>query len=235
MLAITITRTSMNIEKKSTILRKIYQIYDKFTEGLDSACKKYCAECCTTNVSITTLEGYNLIRELNLGQREELKLTLEQLSGSERFRPQLTTNRIADLCRQGYDVPDENYGAQTQACPLLEQRACRIYPLRPFGCRCFGSSIPCRTSGAANMDDFVLSVNTVFLQTIENVDQNGFTGNLIDVYRCLLSSLNRNAYRSGHLDGRPAGLISNKPLTTLMVPLEHRKGLKPIISALHAL
>ncbi len=225
----------MNIEKKLTLLRKIYQIYDKFAEGLDSACKKYCAECCTTNVSITTLEGYNLIRELNPGQREGLKLSLEQRSDRGRFRPQLTTNLIADLCRQGNEVPDEKYGAESQNCPLLEQRACQIYPLRPFGCRCFVSSIPCRTSGAANMDDFVLSVNTVFLQTIEHLDQNGCTGNLIDVYLCLLSAPNRNAYRSGHLDCSCVGLIGNTPLSALMVPPEHRKGLKLIISALNAL
>lgn len=49
----------MNIDKKRVVLEQIYEIYDNFSKGFDVACKKYCANCCTRNVTMTTLEGNN--------------------------------------------------------------------------------------------------------------------------------------------------------------------------------
>lgn len=225
----------MSIEKKITLLAGMYGIYDEFAGGLDSACQKYCAHCCTSNVSITTLEGYYLIRDLDPHQRTVLKRTLEKVGVTERFRPQLTTNRLAELCRQGKALPEEIISTENQNCPLLRQNACPIYLLRPFGCRCFVSKISCEKSGVADTDEFVLSVNTVFLQTIEHLDKNGCTGNLIDVVLCLLSAKNRHAYRESRLECLSADLIANMPLSVLMVPPEHREGLQPILAALNAL
>jgi hypothetical protein len=82
------------------------------------------------------------------------------------------------------------------------------------------------------MPDFVLTVNTVFLQTIEHLDAAGCTGNLADVLRCLLPDDNRQAFRDGRLSCSATGLIGNHPLTVLMVPPEHRNRLQPILSAL---
>ena len=50
----------MNLAKKLVVLEQIYEIYDNFAKGLDVACKKYCANCCTRNVTMTTLEGYKI-------------------------------------------------------------------------------------------------------------------------------------------------------------------------------
>jgi hypothetical protein len=148
------------------------------------------------------------------------------------FRPLLTTNRIAELCRQGREIPEEAFGDPAEICPLLEENACPVYPLRPFGCRCLVSRVPCRESGTAEMPDFVLTVNTVFLQTIEHLDATGCTGNLADVLLCLLSAENRQAYEEGRLSCNATGLIGNHPLTVLMVPPEHRNRLQPILGAL---
>jgi hypothetical protein len=38
----------------------MYAIYEDFMEKEKFACQKYCAHCCTRNVTITTLEGYNI-------------------------------------------------------------------------------------------------------------------------------------------------------------------------------
>jgi Fe-S-cluster containining protein len=225
----------MSIEKKTALLAKIYGVYDEFAAGLDSACQKYCAHCCTSNVSITTLEGYFLIRDLDPHQRTDLKRALEKRDATERFRPQLTTNRLAELCRQGEELPEEIFSTKKQNCPLLRQNVCPVYLLRPFGCRCFVSKISCGNAGVADMDEFVLTVNTVFLQTIEHLDNNGCTGNLIDVVLCLLSAKNRHAYREGRLECHSDDLIANKPLSVLMVPPEHREGLQPILAALNTL
>ena len=225
----------MSIDKKLTLLGGIYGIYDTFAEGLDTACRKYCAHCCTFNVSITTLEGYYLIHKLNPDQRRNLRKVLQNENATGRFRPQLTTNQIAELCRHGEAVPEEGFSAEKYKCPLLRRDACPVYLLRPFGCRCFVSRIPCVKSGVADVEEYVLTVNTVFLQTIEHLDNNGCTGNLIDVVLWLLSPENRHAYLQNRLACLSAGLVANKPLTVLMVPPEHREGLQPIFAALNAL
>jgi hypothetical protein len=222
----------MTIEQKLDLLDRIYDIYDAFTSNLEVACRKYCAHCCTSNVSLTTLEGYRLVHSLESDQRDQLLRGLMPASEKRIFRPLLTTNRIAELCRQGQEIPDEAFGDPAEICPLLEEKACPVYPLRPFGCRCLVSRVPCRKSGSAEMPDFVLTVNTVFLQTIEHLDATGCTGNLADVLLCLLSDEKRQAYRKGRLSCSATGLIGNHPLTVLMVPPEHRNRLLPILSDL---
>jgi Fe-S-cluster containining protein len=228
-------RQIMSIEMKLNFLSGIYRLYDQFMEDLDTACQKHCAHCCTANVSITTLEGYYLINKLDSDQRRNLKHALVKVAASERFRPLLTTNRIAELCRDGKEIPEDTFSQGHQKCPLLNQDLCPVYFLRPFGCRCFVSRIPCGTSGFADVDDFVLSVNTVFLQSIEHLDKDGCSGNLIDVLLRLLSTENRRAYQNDGLQCRSTSLIENQRLSVLMVPPEHQERLQPILSALNKL
>jgi hypothetical protein len=199
----------MTIEQKLDLLNRIYGIYDAFARSLDLACRKYCAHCCTSNVSLTSLEGYRLVHSLEPDQLEYLQQCLEPASEKRVFRPLLTTNRIAELCRQEREIPEEAFGDPAEIC-----------------------RVPCRESDAAEMPDFVLTVNTVFLQTIEHLDATGCTGNLADVLLCLLSDENRQAYREGRLSCSATGLIGNHPLTVLMVPPEHRARLQPILAAL---
>ena len=225
----------MDIEKKLALLSGIYRIFDKFASGLYSACRKYCAHCCTFNVSITTLEGFFMIRDLDDNQRAELKHCLENNIAPGRFRPQLTTNHIAELCREGKELPKEPLSNQTLACPLLSQSECPIYRHRPFGCRCFTSKSLCDAAGAADVDDFVLSVDTVFLQTIEHLDGCGCTGNLADVLLGLLDEKNLRNYLEGRLTCHSVGLVANRPLTVLMVPPEYREDFRPILFDLNSL
>ena len=225
----------MTIEKKLDLLSSLYSLYDAFIEGWDTACQKHCVHCCTANVSITTLEGYFLIDNLNSDQRNNLKQELVKEDASGRFRPLVTTNRIAELCRNGEAIPEEALSSEIQKCPLLSQELCPVYLLRPFGCRCFVSRIPCGNSGVADVDDFILSVNTLFLQTIEHLDKNGCTGNLIDVLLRLLSAENRHAYQNDALQCRSADLIHNQSLSVLMVPPAHKERLQPMLAALNML
>ena len=222
----------MTIEQKLDLLNRIYGIYDAFARGLDVACRKYCAHCCTSNVSLTTLEGYRLVHSRETDQLEHLQQCLEPAFEKRVFRPLLTTNQIAELCRQGREIPEEASGDPAEICPMLEENACPVYSLRPFGCRCLVSRVPCRELGTAEMPDFVLTVNTVFLQMIEHLDATGCTGNLADVLLCLQSAENRQAYKEGRLSCSATGLIGNHPLTVLLLPPEHRNRLQPILDAL---
>ena len=222
----------MVIENRLAGLDRIYDIYDEFAATLDLACKKTCAHCCTSNVTLTTLEGYKISSSLSSASKADLITEVQTKLDPNRFRPDLTTNQLAEFCAEGVEPPDETAANASQVCFQLADSLCSIYELRPFGCRCLVSRSNCGETGYAEIDEFVLSVNTVFLQTIEHVDVNGCTGNLVDVLKVLSSADNWAAYENNTLSCDTTGLISNHPLTALMIPPEHRRQMEPILNSL---
>jgi len=222
----------MDITSKLKILDEIYAIYEKFAASLNLACKKYCDHCCTSGVTLTTLEGYKIIERLSVDTGTDIIQKIHSASQINRYRPQISTNGLARMCADGVEPPDETGGGNWEDCPVLLDHLCPIYELRPFGCRCLVSRHRCRETGYAEMDDFVLSVNTVFLQTIEHVDAEGCSGNLIDVLQAMSDEKNRAAYRNGKLHCTGNGLITNQPLEVLMIPPEHREDMEPILQEL---
>ena len=219
----------MKITSKLKTLDQIYSIYEKFTASLDLACKKYCDHCCTSGVMLTTLEGYKIIERLSSDTDTAVIQKIQSAAKIKRFRPQITTNRLAQLCAAGIEPPEEIESDNWQNCPVLLDHQCPIYALRPFGCRCLISRRNCGENGYAEIDDFVLSVSTVFLQTIEHVDAAGCSGSLVDVLQTMSTAQNREAYRNGKLHCSGNGLIQNQPLEVLMIPPEHREKIEPIL------
>jgi hypothetical protein len=144
----------------------------------------------------------------------------------------MTTNMLADLCARGQAVPEENNDASWEECPFLENRKCPIYRLRPFGCRCFVSEHPCGESGFADIDPFVLSINTLFLQFIEHVDADGYTANLIDMLGFMRSYSHREEYREGSLKISNKAFIANRPISVFFIPPEHRERAAPLLRSL---
>lgn len=222
----------MNLEQKLKILNRIYAIYDEFATGIDTACRMYCCRCCTRNVIITTLEAYKIITTVALENKGSWIRLLERSSRQARFQPKTTTNKIAELCVRGKDLPDEESDVDGGKCPLLDEKLCSIYGIRAFGCRCFISNTNCNQSGNAIVDEHVLTVNNIFLQTIEHVDSSGCSGNLTDVLLCLVSREARAAYRNNQLRCAKSGLIKNYPMPTLMIPPAQREKVKPIVEKL---
>jgi hypothetical protein len=222
----------MDINLKLKILDRIYAIYDKFAAALDPACKKYCDHCCTSGVILTTLEGYKIIERLSPDPQTDTIQRIRSASEIKRLRPQFTTNRLAQLCADGVAPPEEADNLDLPACPLLLDHQCPLYELRPYGCRCLVSRHTCGDQGYAEIDDFVLSVNTVFLQTIEHVDAGGCSGNLVDVLQALSIEDNRKAYCRSVLHCSANKLIPNQPLEVLMIPPEHRSKIEPILREL---
>jgi Fe-S-cluster containining protein len=221
----------MELNNKLAALDQIYRIYDNFVSGLQLACKKYCAHCCTTAVTLTTLEGYKIIQQLESEDRAGWIEKIEQAAQKPHFQLKITANQLANMCADRVDPSAEEI-VEWNPCPFLTDSQCPIYAVRPYGCRCLVSRHDCGIEGYANMDDFVLSVNTVFLQIIENLDADGCTGNLIDVLRTMASEENRNHYENNRLKCANAILISNQPLKVLMVPPEHRAKMEPILNSL---
>jgi Fe-S-cluster containining protein len=221
----------MNLSGKLAALKKIYEIYDGFTASLDLACQKNCAHCCTTSVILTTVEGYKIFKTLESADDTQWIEKIQQASAYKRFQPKITTNQLANLCAEGIEPPAEE-STESKPCPFLINRQCPIYSVRPFGCRCLVSRSNCGEKGYADMDDFVLSVNTLFLQAIEHLDDKGCSGNLIDVLGAMASKKNRQAYENNTLKCSASGLIPNQPLKVLMIPPEHRDKMEPLLTSL---
>ncbi len=222
----------MDLNSKLAVLDQIYRVYDEFVARLHTACKKYCAGCCTRNVTLTTLEGYLIATHMISYGKSSLFENIERAIPERRFQPKTTTNRLADLCMKGENPPEEKHENSNGCCPLLKDNLCPIYPVRPFGCRCFVSKKDCRKQGYAEVDPFILSVNNLFLQFIEHVDSQGFSGNLIDVLKFMATKNNRHNYKRNTLNNSDTGLIPNLKITVLMIPPEHRVKIKPILKAL---
>jgi hypothetical protein len=62
----------MNIDTSLAVLEEIFGIYDDFSRNLDVACKKFCDQCCTPNVTMTTLEGYLIAENMILDGKSDL-------------------------------------------------------------------------------------------------------------------------------------------------------------------
>ncbi|RLB85107.1 MAG: hypothetical protein DRH24_03095 [Deltaproteobacteria bacterium] len=222
----------MELNSKLAVLDQIYKIYDGFVAKLNMACKKYCAGCCTRNVTLTTLEGYLITTHMISYGKSSLFKNIEGVIPKKRFQPLTTTNKLADICMKGEDPPEEKHEDYDGCCPLLKDNLCSIYPVRPFGCRCFVSIKDCRKQGYAEVDPFILSVNNLFLQFIEHVDSQGFSGNLIDVLKFMESKTNRRNYKMNTLNIPDTGLIPNLKIKVLMIPPEHRVKITPMLKAL---
>jgi Fe-S-cluster containining protein len=223
----------LTVSRQLAVLDQLYQIYDQFIASLPVACKKFCARCCTCNVTLTTLEAQKILLTLSFESQRTLMETLKKQMKNPRFIPKITTNRLAALCLSGEDPPEEEMDPSWGTCPLLTDNACPVYEARPFACRCMVSTRPCADSGIADMDDFTLTVNHVFLQYIEHIDKNGFSGNFSDVLTRLIIQ------ESGDSDGTSAPrqntLIANAPMKTLLIPPEHREKIMPVLLAIRAI
>jgi hypothetical protein len=123
---------------------------------------------------------------------------------------------------EGCEIPDEENDPGWGACPLLSNRICTIYRVRPFGCRSLVSIEECVVDGVATLSPLTLTVNNVFMQYIEHLDCNGVSGNLSDMFLALAKN---------NLSTQPI-TIRNQKMDGVMVPPEHRQKLGPLLQEL---
>lgn len=222
----------MDLNSKLDILDKIYKVYDNFACNLDVACKKHCDTCCTRNVTLTTLEGYRIVDCFISEGKADLFDIIRKNLYKGRFQPCITTNRLAELSIAEKDIPDESSHYFQEECPILTDRQCPVYNVRPFGCRCFVSKHSCSGKGYAEVDEFILTVNNVLMQYIEHIDVEGCSGNFTDVLLYFESSEARRNYSEGLLNCAKNNLISNRSIPALMIPPEHQLKIQPILQAI---
>lgn len=215
-------------ESRLEILDEIYNLYEAFSRQRTMACKKGCALCCTQDVTMTTLEGHRIIQHIRQNGRQDLIQLVRTPSVSKRYRPTMTTNAFARLCFKG-KYPHEEHAYCQAACMFLSNNECLIYDARPFGCRCFFSTLVCGKEASAVVDPFLITVNMVFLQIIEHVDTGGFFGNMHDILACTADSgLNKPFWDPE----RGSSVCRNTPTPGFLLPPEHRNRMEPILSGL---
>lgn len=169
---------------KHQILHTIYDIFEAWSGDLDIACRRRCSGCCTQNVTITALEGEDILRHvLDEGMAGEFA---SRMTGKKSHQPPpMTTNDFAVACLAGNDV-DPGDQPNLAVCPFLEADLCTIYPARPFGCRLFVSTKTCSASQPALVPDYYFEAATAVSQVIEHLGQKEYWGNMLDVLPALL-------------------------------------------------
>jgi Fe-S-cluster containining protein len=169
---------------KETTYLTIIEQFDQWAAQYMRVCSKGCSCCCTENVTITALEGERILRFcMSNGLTQWLAETL--LQPAQVSRPRMTTNEFAHACLSGRETVPDSGGGLT-VCPFLAEDACRIYPVRPFSCRCFISASRCSATQPALLDESYLTASTAMLQLIEHLGQKEYWGIMTDVLMALL-------------------------------------------------
>jgi Fe-S-cluster containining protein len=169
---------------KDALLHKIYAIFADWSHHLPVVCRHGCSTCCSQNVTITATEGEEILRFVIA---ENLAPWLgEKLAQPRSHRPaEMTTNDFAHACLEGREAdPGDNYNSFP--CPFLEENSCRIYPVRPFGCRLFASTKRCSPTQPALVPDYYFEAVIAVTQLVEHLGQREYWGNMLDVLPALL-------------------------------------------------
>lgn len=224
----------MELEQREEILTKIYQMYDEFIKDYQTACKVKCSACCTPNVTLTSLEAYRIVDHLKKNGMEDVFKKLKKEQGEQRFQPTVTVNQMANMCADGEEIPDEGNETILGACPILNEKECPIYEVRPFECRSFCSKINCEEEGIADMDSYVMTVNNIFKQFIEHIDSYGVSGNFTDMLLFLEKTDNKEFLRNKNIKAEKP-LVPNFPARTVMIPPEHKHKADEILKKLQGI
>jgi len=199
---------------KGSVLHKIYAVFTEWSHHVPAACTRGCSACCTQNVTITALEGEDILRYVmaeNHSSWFAAKLALPPL-----HRPAaMTNNDFAGACLKGREA-DPGHNDNTSPCPFLEDHSCRIYPARPFGCRLFTSSKRCSSTQPALVPDYYFEAATAVTQLIEHLGQREYWGNMLDVLPALLDI---SEFREIGTRLEQAGIIKARLRTLTAKPL----------------
>ena len=219
----------MDLATRLQWLHRIEQAHDQLTAKAGLACRTACDTCCTCNVTMTTLEGYRIIRHLHRHADALGTPTLAKPACTKRFRPKITLNALAEQYARDAAPAEEENDPNWGKCPMLKDRMCSIYAVRPFGCRILVSTSRCGPKGFAQMDEWTLTVNQVLMQYIEHIDRDGWTGNMADVLNCMGPSTPNPTYDPQALQAEKHGLIPNAPLRVLGVPPAYRSRITSLL------
>ncbi|MBI5559565.1 MAG: YkgJ family cysteine cluster protein [Deltaproteobacteria bacterium] len=196
------------------MITEIYEVFAEESAAIAFACGPGCATCCTRSVTLTTGEGRLIVDFLR-----ETGCALPPLPRDQApLRPASTGNGLAALCLAGQETPEEPESPWLfEPCFFLKEGLCAIYPVRPFACRSFNSTVNCGKTGMAEAPEWFLTLAIVTNQLLEDLDRGGFWGNLADVL-AFLGHGRGEAVKSAARER----LLPSQPLPGLLVPPEER-------------
>lgn len=184
---------------RQDLLAVVYYSFERWLQAcsLHLACRKGCAVCCTQEVNVTAVEAdliHDYVRHHGLGAW--LAEKLEIAPGGR--KPLQTTNEFAEKCLTGRqeeapEVSEALEPTMAQACLFLQEDKCRIYPVRPFACRCMASLHSCRPHDSAELPAYYITASTAGQQLIEHIGQGQYWGNIYDVLLALCDQANNEA------------------------------------------
>jgi Fe-S-cluster containining protein len=221
------------IDIKKIKKKLLQRLYDKADWLEDScwACKKGCSTCCTQSVSITSLEGIEILAYLKK-QNKVPQFSAMQVIISGREQNLISTNTFAENCLKNI----ESNKATTDVlwnfapCIFLKDSSCSIYPARPFSCRCFLSTVPCDENKTALVQPLIITLNTVFHQIIEHIDSNGKWGNMYDILQYLQNCSADKELST--LTIHEKNIQSCKPMPGFLIPAEEKSFVMQVVNNL---
>jgi Fe-S-cluster containining protein len=180
-------RMPAGMEHKKELLYAIYGVYSSWIEHFPLACQKGCAACCTQSVTMTSLEGGEILDFIKTKGREEWLIEKLAHVTSKISNAAITTNQFAEACLKHQEVDSDTLGSwDFNPCIFLEDNICLIYEVRPFGCRSFGSFVQC-SGRSAEIAPIHLTVNTVFTQVIEQINSDGgYWSTMADILKSMV-------------------------------------------------
>ena len=170
---------------KNLFISAIYREYDAWSAHRTYACQKGCSACCTSSVTITSLEGHIIFDYLVSNNQLSLLNTITKCDPPS-IMPQYTTNTFARYCFEEIETA-ENDSWDMSPCLFLTNSICSIYPVRPFGCRSFSSTTPCKNDNAAVVDSATITINSMVMQIIEHIDQGNPWGQMVSVLKHIVN------------------------------------------------
>lgn len=151
-------------------------------------------------------------------------------------RPKQTINEFAADCFAGKDTEQEEEGSR-DSCPFLKDDICTIYPVRPFGCRCFLSQHVCTRTRPALVTNEYLTACTVISQLVEHLGQGEYYGNLLDVVPAMLDisryhSIAERTSNTALVHSARSRTLTAKPLPGFLLPPEDADTVTPLIDTI---
>ena len=211
------------------LLLKIYAAYDSWVAGQPAACHAGCATCCTQSVTMSALEGEHLLAFV---ARQGIPVPETMTGQATIAAPVTTTNQFAAACLNGEEEKDPSMAGEWNYAPCLFLAAgrCLVYPARPFVCRSFMSTVVCARTGHAVTPPSVVTVNSLFMQIIEHLDQGRYWGLMNALLGWLLTSGSQRAGEAGN----PSGLATAQPVPGFLVPPEDQPVVEAVLAELAA-
>jgi Fe-S-cluster containining protein len=216
---------------KNLILQKIFDCFADWSSQFTLACEKGCALCCTQDVAITAVEGEWILEYM---RTRSMQPWLEHLLKGRLPEPHLsqTTNQYAEACLNGIEMEIDS-GRFDAICPFLQHDLCRIYPVRPFACRCFASTQICRKGASASLPPVYLSAAIAVSQIIEHLSQFDHWGNMLHVlYLQVYGAPASGLKDSPDLEKARNGCLTARPLPGFLFSEREAEHVVPLIESI---